>query len=489
LVDTIREVFLGGKTLFEGLWIATSDYGFNHRPVIRLDMSSLSNDDARTLKQSIMDLLEDAAKSEQVGLWGAEPSALFRRLIDALYEKYGERVVILIDEYDKPILDHIADTETAEANRAVLRSFYGVLKSMDAKLHFVFITGVTRFARASIFSGLNNLVDITLNERFANICGFTAGELDILFAEHMSAMPDRIDYSREEHIGLTATDLRGAIFEWYDGYSWDGETRLFNPFSVLNFFWQGEFSPYWFSSGTPKFLLDLILKSPGSYPMADDLCLSKSSFDAADIDNIALAPLLFQTGYLTIDTIEKTIMAPTLMLKFPNFEVSNAFHTHILAALTDASTMQTDSAYRNISAALYTGKPEKLEAILRGLFASIPYELHIEREAYYHTVFYILLKQFGFAIEAEVSASGGRIDGVLELSDGKVYIVEMKYRKCPQEAGDEEKQTLLAEAAAAAFAQIDSRGYAERYAGSGKTIIRVAVAVTGRADVAVRWLC
>ena len=474
LLDTIGEVFKGDKELFAGLWIHGSDYGFEKHPVIRLDMSNISNATPEIFNMSIAAELRKRIAEEGLVISCEIPSDMFKSLIEGLYKKYNKRVVVLIDEYDKPILDHITDVEKAEANRAALRGFYGVLKSMDPYLRLTFITGVTKFAKTSIFSGLNNLSDITLDEDYANICGITIDDLDKYFGEHIKHLS--ITKKTESNI------LRDEILKWYDGYSWDGEVKLINPFSLLSFLTKKRLSGFWYSTGSPNFLTDLIKEKPAAYTNLKNLIFSEEMLDYVNIDRISVEPLLFQTGYLTVQEVITDSDGVSYRLRIPNFEVKRAFNIHVLSAMTENDDVDTGNARREMLEALLRGDLQKTLDLLRGLFASIPYELHVDVEAYYHSIFYAVMNVLGFDIDAEVSVSKGRIDAALELAD-KVYVMEFKYKGCPPGAGPEEKKKIFDDALDEGMAQIKGRGYHEKYAGSGKTVYLAAFAFLGRSDI------
>jgi len=272
LLDTIAEAFKGSKELFKGLWIYDSDYTFESHPVIRLDMSNISNKTPEVLEISLASQLRKQIRQEGLDIIDELPSDMFKSIIEGLYEKYAQKVVVLIDEYDKPIIDHIHDVPAAEANRLVIRGFYGVLKSMDPFLRFTFLTGVSKFAKTSVFSELNNLKDITMTRQYANICGIPVEDLDKYFGEHIESLKTLKEFQN-------CGDLRGKILEWYDGYSWDGETRVINPFSLLTFFGQERFGAFWYASGSPKFLIDLIKQNPGEYSNFKSLKISESMLD------------------------------------------------------------------------------------------------------------------------------------------------------------------------------------------------------------------
>jgi len=478
LLDTIAEVFSGDKELFRGLWIHDSDCSFEKHPVLRLDMSNIANDTPEVLKSSLLDALRSREKEEGFDIGSNEPSGVFKDLIKTLYGKFNKQVVVLIDEYDKPILDHLHDIETAEANRAVLRSFYGILKSMDPFLRFTFITGVTKFTKTSIFSGLNNLYDITLDEKYANICGVRTGELDKYFDEHIRNL------LVTEHPD-SYYDIRDRILEWYDGYSWDGKTRVINPYSILSFFTRKEFASFWYASGTPKFLMDLIKTDPGIYTSLKNFRITEVMLDSSDIEEIDAELLLFQTGYLTVKNKTTIGYEPVYILDMPNNEVKKAFDFHVLTAFSGRGQPRVKQAQIDIGEALRAGDLQKLLDILKGLFASIPYQLHIDREAYYHSIFYAVMSVLGFDMDAEVSASKGRIDAVLECED-KVYVMEFKYCDCAPDAEPDIKRKLFDKALDEGMAQIKDMGYADKFAGSGKSICLAAFAFLGRDEIEMR---
>jgi len=475
LLDTIGEVFGGDKELFCGLAIYDSDYNFVKHPVIRLDMSNISNKTPKILEESLASSLRQRIQDEDLNITDKIPADMFKHLIESLYKKYGQRVVVLIDEYDKPILDHLPDTEVAEANRQVIREFYGILKSMDPYLRFTFITGVTKFTKTSIFSELNNLFDITMAEDYASICGIDIEHLNKYFDEHIEDIKAHRSFKHYESI-------HHEILKWYDGYSWDGENRLLNPFSLLSFFSHKKFESFWYASGTPKFLIDLIKKKPESFLALKNLEIKERVLDTFDIRKIEIESLLFQTGYLTVKKVLLTKGAPLYLLGMPNFEVSEAFNMQIVATLTESGELRAEQAQIEMSRALNNGDLQKMLDILRGLFASIPYELHIDREAYYHSIFYAVMCVLGFDMDVEISVAKGRVDAILEL-DKIVYVMEFKYKACPPDASIEDKQALFTAALAEAMDQLNDRGYSLKYQGSGKEVCQAAFAFLGRNEI------
>ena len=475
LLDTISEVFSGDKELFKGLWLYDSDYTFAKHPVIRLDLSSLSNKSPEALENSLALELHKRIAEEELKITASLSSDLFKFLIEGLCQKYSQRVVVLIDEYDKPILDHISDVELAEANRTVLHSFYGILKSMDAHLKFVLITGVSKFTKTSIFSGLNNLKDLTLARDYANICGVTLEEFDAFFHAYIERLASLDEFAAYDNV-------REEILAWYDGYSWDGKTKLLNPYSLLSCLDLQTIESFWYASGTPKFLIDLLKQKPESFLELRNLKIRERVLDSFDVRSMEIEPLLFQTGYLTLKEVIYTKHPPVYVLDLPNQEVSEAFNLQIIAAFTGRNNTFTDNAYLRLAEALAAGDLKQVRDTLRGLFAAIPYQLQVNQEAYYHSIFYAVMRLLGFDLEAEVSVARGRIDAVLELND-KVYIIEFKYKQSPPEASAENKQKLFAAALAKGMAQIKDRGYPEKYAGSGKTVYLAAFAFLGRDEI------
>ena len=480
LLDTIAEAFSGDKELFTGLWIYDSGYDFKKHPVIHIDMSNIANKTPETLEYALSEELSGRIASEGLDIAVKVPSIALKNLIVALYNKYGETVVVLIDEYDKPVLDQINRIETAEANREVLRGFFGILKSMDQYLRMTFITGVTRFTKTSIFSELNNLTDITLSREYAGICGIPVEELDKYFGEHIENAAALDEFK-------LCNNLHDEILAWYDGYSWDGVSRVLNPFGLLTFLRQKRFSSFWYASGTPKFLLDLIRNREEGFIALQNLEISEWALDTFDISKIEVEPLLFQTGYLTVKEARLDKAPAVFVLGIPNYEVRIAFNLQILAEFSGKGNNATESAYRRMLESLEAGDLLSMLESMRGLFSSIPYEIHMKHEYYYHSIFYAVMNLLGFNIDAEVSVSGGRVDAVLELSD-KVYVIEFKYEHCERDAPQENKQELFEKTLERGVKQLQDRGYANKYARSGKEVIQAAFVFLGRDDIEMRVL-
>ena len=478
LLDTIGEAFGGDRELFKGLFLYESDYAFEKHPVVRLDMSSVSNDTPETLRNSLSMDLRKRIKEESLDIDGETPTDLLKNLIEALYRKHGKGVVVLIDEYDKPILDNLDDMPTAETNRKILRSLYGVLKSLDTCLRFAFIAGITKFTKTSVFSGLNNLRDITMSRKYSNICGIPTDELGKYFGEHI----ERLASSEELECYGNITD---EILSWYDGYSWDAKTRVINPFALLSFITEERFVAFWFASGTPKFLMDLVKKDSQAYISLNNKEIAESDLDTAELDALQAGPLMFQTGYLTVKEISRLMDDYVYRLEMPNREVRKAFYSNMLAAIAEKNQPNAKRAQLDLERAFLKNDMQKMLDTLRGLYASIPYDIHVDLEAYYHSIFYAIANSLGFDIKAEVPVSGGRVDVVLDIGN-RAYVIEFKYRKCPAKASKERKRILLEKALDEGMDQIKNRGYANKYIGSGKTVYKIAVAILGRDNMEMR---
>jgi hypothetical protein len=484
-VDTLKEAFQGHRDLFDGLALADTDFDFTGHPVIHLDLSDLNVGTAAELRRSLMDMLEEVALEEGVDVTGDLPAVRLRRLIKALHAKTGRRVVVLVDEYDKPIVEHASEPQLAEANRVELRSVYGVLKKADPYLRFVFLTGVAKFSRTSIFSQLNSLTDITLEPAFAGICGITEQEFDALFSEHLAAASLQIATGSGQPDNRAAT--RQQLFEWYDGFSWDGTTSLFNPFSLLSFFHKRDFQPFWYSSGTPQFLIDVWRRTPADYAEVQGSVIAEDDIDSRDIEDAPLNSLLFQTGFLTVKQVRPGGLgrSRTYVLGFPNREVTQAMAKNYLEALSADFRPGAPTLYQRLASAFAQGRPEELESILTGLFATIPWNLHQGRESFYHGIFLAVVQLFGFRVVGESAVADGEMD-VDVTQPPNAYIIEFKYAKTATDATPEAEAAALDRAADEALAQIDERRYAAKFAGTGLSVFKVAVAVAGRGHVRVR---
>ncbi len=459
LLSTLKAIFDGRQELFEGLWIAGSDYAWPVHPVIRIDFSLFRVEDAEEFKQKLAERLEEIAADQDVTLGAGDYQKKFRDLIRALADR--GRVVILIDEYDKPIIDNIEHPEAAARIREVLKGFYTVIKGMDAYVRFVFLTGVSKFSKVGVFSGLNNLEDITLSPAFAALPGITEEEVQRFFRDYIT------DFAAQE--GLTEEALLHEIKTWYDGFCFAAKgERVYNPFSLLLLFKQRRFANYWFETGTPTFLIKLLKTQGYDVRELESLRVSELTFSSYEIEDLRPVPLLWQTGYLTIKDYDPR--SRLYRLSYPNYEVQNAFMHHLLDAFSSASNGLIGGYLWDLLEALQAQAWEEFFAALDVFFAGIPYDIQISQERYYQTVFYLIFKLMGLQIGAEVRTNRGRIDAVIEVDEG-IFIFEFK----------------LDGTAEAALEQIAARGYDEQYRQVEKHIYHIGVAFGTETRSIVEW--
>lgn len=444
LVSTLKEIFSGNKELFNGLFLYDK-IDWSSYPVIHLDISRLSNDNETVLTQSLLATLDTLARDFSITLSAPFLKDRFFELIRTLHATTQKQVVVLIDEYDKPIIDFVEDIDQATRNRDVLKDFYGILKSSDQYLRFVFITGVSKFSRGSIFSDLNNLNDITLDSQYATLLGYTQEELEGYF-------DNRLDHLSQEK-NLSKEQLLAKIRDWYNGYSWNASDRVYNPVSILHVFAKKMFRNYWFATGTPTFLVSLTKQT--QQDVAEFACqrVADLVFDSYDITNMNIFALLFQTGYLTVTDVQEKTSYLEYTLSYPNLEVREAFITYLFEGFTENKLHEIQPTADTLRECLHKGNLEGFMTRMRSMFAKIPYTLHIKAEAYYHSLFYMIAALMGVEVDLEVLRDKGRIDGVLEFED-RVYVIEFKYGQ----AGSDLKQLTQH-----AIQQIQDKRYIERY--------------------------
>ncbi|MEA3333336.1 MAG: ATP-binding protein [Pseudomonadota bacterium] len=444
-LDTLKNIFMGNKDLFKGLYI-DDKYDFSRTfPVINISFAKGKFKNREQLKKKIISILEYSQKD--FGVECKEPTSpdiCFEDLIRKVYEKYQQKVVILIDEYDKPLLDTLEDPQIAGEMRDELVNFYSVIKGSDEYLRFAFLTGVSKFAKVSVFSGLNNIKDISLSEQYGDICGYTQHDIETSFLPYLEG----VDFEK--------------LKEWYNGYNFLG-SNVYNPFDILLFISENfKYDNYWFETGTPTFLIHLLKQKNYFIPELENLTVGKELVSSFDVEKIALETILFQAGYLTID---KLILNPisetyTYKLKIPNKEVRISLNNMMINYLTDDISSKVKKQ-ENIIYALFDADFAKLEQTLVSLFASIPYhnftnnKIH-QYEGYYASVIYAYFASLGLPIKTEDPTNLGRIDITLEVG-GKIFIIEFKVT--------EED----------ALAQIKEKNYALKYTDEGKDIYLVGI--------------
>ncbi len=411
LVDTLKELLEGNEPLFRGLDIHHHWDWSAPRPVIRLSFGSGEFRDPAGLRGSLeiqLDELEEDGGIER--RYDTGPARL-RHLIRSMHRRSGRRVAVLVDEYDKPILDALGTPDVARANRDHLRDLYSVIKDCDAHVRFAFLTGVSKFSKVSLFSGLNNLDDITLDSRYSAVCGYTESDLDETFGPELA--------------GLDRAEVR----DWYNGYHWLGDENVYNPFDVLLLFRHRRFGAWWFETGTPTFLVETMSRRGMASVDLENLSGTEALLSSFDVDAIEPEALLFQTGYLTITEVEDMGGTPLFRLGYPNREVRQSLNEHLLRVMTPREGRYSDAGLR-LRDLLATNDFDGIEALFRGLFSSIPYEWHTRNElarfeGYYASVFFSHFAAAGLDVTVEDSTSHGRVDMAVRFK-GNIYLFEFK---------------------------------------------------------------
>lgn len=451
LISTFEAYFQGRKELFEGLAIERLEKEWIEYPVLHLDLNAEKYDSAFRLESMLarhLNLWED--------VWGREErevtlSDRFIGIIRRAYEQTGKQVVVLIDEYDKPLLQTLLDDGLLEEYRRILKSFYGVLKSADRYLRFVFLTGVTKFAQVSVFSDLNQLNDISMDYAYNTLCGITKEELVATFTPEIEKL--------SHFLGCSFHELLSRMERQYDGYHFCEDTRvgLFNPFSILNALQKLKLGNYWFQTGTPTYLVDLLKQSDYDLRLLIDGI--ETTFPAfseyrAEVNNPL--PMIYQSGYLTIKDYDSEVELYTL--KFPNDEVRYGFLNFLVPYYTKVSDDETGFHIAKFMRELRAGEVDEFMKRLKVFFAGIPYDLSDDTERHYQAIFYIVFTLIGQFVETEVRSSHGRADAVVKTQDA-VYVFEFKLNGTAEEA----------------LKQIDEKGYLIPYQLDNKQLVKIGV--------------
>ncbi|PID26491.1 MAG: AAA family ATPase [Candidatus Cloacimonadota bacterium] len=451
LVNTMDELFSGNKDLFKDTWIYDKWNFEESFPVIKIALTNLDYENNH-LGDEISEVLDRIAGKNKIELKSETYKKKFQELIIALSKK--NPVAILIDEYDKPIIDYITDIKTAEKNREILKQFYSVVKDLDKHIKLLFITGVSKFSRVSFFSELNNLTDITIGENYSNIVGYTEKEIEDNYGEYLESIQNKFHVDRKKVMDL--------IKLWYNGYSWDGETFVYNPYSVISFLNDREFKNFWFKSGTATFLIKKIKENGINIKNYDKMIkVPETSLDSYEIDNIDITVLLFQAGYLTIKEkiVDTNDFSLSYKLGYPNMEIRKSLYLLLGAEFSDIQSGIFSQMSQSLLDSLKTNDIELFIDTLRSIFASIPNNLASGKyESYYHTVIYLALMFIGTNIKVEQKTNNGVIDAVVE-TDNFVYIMEFKMSS-----------------AKSAMDQIKSKKYYEKYLSDDRDVICVGVA-------------
>jgi len=444
-IATLHELYNGSRELFRGLWIEDNwDWNKKH-PVVRISFKDV-NFEQRGLEEPLRERISEIATNHGVNLEALAARDRLRELILKLSPQ--AKVVVLVDEYDAPIIHYLGkDLHAASENRDLLRGFYSVLKEMDAHLELVFLTGVSKFSKVGIFSGLNNLQDLTMHPAFATMLGYTQAELEGNFTAEMDATAAHLQLSRKE--------MLEKMRLWYNGYRFEENAEsVYNPVSVNLFLSQKKFENFWFATGTPTFLVNL-LKQHGLY----DFKLneqSQISFDSFDLEDLRPHGLLYQTGYLTILGRDEYGI---YQLGYPNYEVENSMLAYLLEAFGGVPKGSGLVVALRLEKAFENDDLEQVMHILRGMFAGLPYPLYEKTpERFYHAALHLLFSYMGLRVHSEVCTAEGRADAVVETAN-RVYVLEFK----------------LDYSAEAALEQIRRKRYYQAFWNLGKPVVGVGV--------------
>ncbi len=446
LVSTMEELFSGAQNLFQGLWLADKwDWGKTH-PVLHISFGSIGYKELG-LEGALHRYLDKVIAHYGFDIQEEALSQKFKELLLFLSSEKGQ-VVLLIDEYDKPIIDYIGGAiEQAQDHQEVLRKFYSIIKDSDPYLRLVFITGVSKFSRVSIFSDLNNLEDLTIEDyRTAGMTGYTQKEVEHYFKDYIFLVAERLK--------MTVPELLQQIKKWYNGYSWDTEVFVYNPFSILNFFKKAKFLNFWFQTATPAFLIQLIKKQ--TYYDFDGVEVGQEIFDAFEIkEHIDAITLLFQTGYLTMKSVNEF---GVYKLGYPNEEVRRSMLGYLIGAFAEKDPKEIAPLAVKLREGLLNNDMEQIIEIFNTLLRSLPYQLKEKQERFFHAVIHLMFQMAGIYLQSEVNTHRGRADTIIETKN-RVWCFEFK----------------LNHSANAAIEQIKERGYLDAYKVSGKELVAVGI--------------
>ncbi|ABR30334.1 ATP-binding protein [Thermosipho melanesiensis] len=449
-ISTLYYIFKGEKELFRGTYIYDK-WDFKEYPIIKLDMSDNTLSTYEKFLESLHNKFNELYSKHGLQATTDDLPTMFGNLITELNAKYRERVVILIDEYEAPILEHINNKKEAEKIRSFLREFYKKIKTKDEYIKFVFMTGITKFTKTGVFSALNNLNDISLNKKYSQMLGYTQEELEYYFKEHIE------ETARE--IGMGKEELIENLKEYYNGFSFDGRRSVYNPFSILRFFEEREFKNYWFESGSPSFLYEYIKGRKVTYEELVKYPVSAMDFTTREIEDANANIFFAQAGYLTFKGVKKIGLREKYILDYPNIEVRNSFSKLILEA--NYGIEGTEEIENRIYEKIEKGEIKGLIEEIKRIISSIPYNLHRGEERYYHSLIYTIIASAGVNVTAEELTSIGRSDIVIE-ERGKVYIFEIKIDKGAREG----------------IRQIKEKRYYEKYV--GKEIYLIGIKISSK---------
>ena len=462
LISTIQAFFEGKRELFEGLAIDRLADDWTPHPILHIDLNTQKYDRPESLENLLNGQLDEWEK-----LYGSNPAEIglamrFDGIIKRAHEKTGQRVVILVDEYDKPMLQAIGNDELQHAYRETLKPFYGALKSRDGDIRFAMLTGVTKFGKVSVFSDLNNLNDISMSPWFYDICGINEAELEAQFKDDIEALAGAN--------GMTYDACLNELRRMYDGYHFEENAPgMYNPFSLLGTFYNKKFGYYWFETGTPTYLVKLLqMHNYDLEQMSHDVTSEDvlNSIDAASTDPI---PVIYQSGYLTIKDYDREFMFYTL--GFPNYEVERGFISYLMPFYTNVKQGQTAFEIKRFTMDVERGDYDAFLSRLRTFYADIPYEMQRDLEVHYQNVLFIVFRLMGFHVNVEYHTANGRVDLVLKTKE-YIYVMEFKLDGTAEEA----------------IRQIDEKGYAAPFKADGRKVIKLGINFSRETKTIDKWI-
>jgi hypothetical protein len=456
LISTLKYLFQGERELYKDLWIADK-HDFNPHPVLHFSFSSIGYK-TMGLEAALDAKIESLAAQHDINLDRTTYDQKFAELLEKLCSK-AQKVVLLIDEYDKPLVDYLDQLEKAETNRDILKNFFSILKDSDPFLRFFLITGVSKFSKVSLFSDLNNLEDITMAPAAATLTGYTQTELTQYFDQPLHAL------ARTEQTDVNT--LIDKVRLWYNGYQWAGPQTLYNPFSILNLMKQQRFANFWWETGTPTFLITK-LREEFHYDL-NQLVAGQLMFESFTLNDLNWLSLLFQTGYLTIRSYDPSSGLYTL--DYPNREVKDTMHQHLLAAFRETTKTDSLPLLIYLKQALEKGEMQRLIELINILFSTIPFQIFQQRqEAFFHAVLHLSFSGMGLLVQSEVSPAKGRVDTVVHTPK-RIYVMEFK----------------LDASADSALEQIREKRYGSPFLGQGKEVVALGINFSSAEKAVAAW--
>ena len=448
-LSTLAAYFSGQKELFQGLAVEKMEKDWTKHPILHLDLNSREYKDESSLEAELNRHLEKWEKQYGSEYKDRASEERFIHVIEHAYEQTGQRVVILVDEYDKPLLQAIGNEPLQNAYRSKLKAFYSVLKTLDAKIRFAFLTGVTKFGKVSVFSDLNNLEDLSMLPQYSTVCGISEDELRVNFDEGVGELAD--------NCGLTKEECYEKLKRDFDGYHFCvGSQGMYNPFSLLNTLKNRFFRDYWFETGTPSFLVYQLKKT--EYPLENMTTeeLSTDTLNSIDIMDQNPLPLLYQSGYLTLKSYDPEF--DTYVLGFPNREVEQGFIKYLMPFYTPKTNEQNTFAIAQFVKDVRKGDAEGFMHRLQDFFANGDYQVMGKTELYFQNTLYVFFRLMGFYVEVERHTTRGRMDIVMQTPD-YVYVIELK----------------INQTAAIALQQIEAKGYAQPFANDSRRLFKIGI--------------